>query len=429
MLSSTYCVYPFTNLNSNTEGSVKLCCSINENLHATADGEELNFGKHSIEDIWNSDYMQTVRKQMLNGERPEACRVCWDLEDKGVQSSRQSAFSEPGLAYARGKEYRSIEPPLPQSLELRLGNFCNLRCNSCWSLSSDRIADERTRMVDKVPEWLSKDWQYELDLNKKANWRWWEDPEFDATIAQLAPNLKRLYLTGGEPTLIKRNTEIMRQILDSGNKDCYIALTTNLTNWDDDFFNTMAEFNNGELQISVDHVREQNEYIRFPTKWSKVEENLAKITVTFPVHWTIKHYTVYQAYNFDAVNLLLDWLHWYRSGFDYDHDRIYIWSPIILDYPKYLNINMLPQVARREYTTWLKKEYRPPMQIKNLWYQHGIDQIVNLYNHDTVFEIDVEEQQRLQKQFVEYNDALDKQRKTNWRTTFPSVAKWISPDG
>ena len=69
------------------------------------------------------------------------------------------------------------------------------------------------------------------------------------------------------------------------------------------------------------------------------------------------------------------------------------------------------------------------MQIKNLWYQHGIDQIVNLYNHDTVFEIDVEEQQRLQKQFVEYNDALDKQRKTDWRATFPSVAKWISPDG
>ena len=86
-MSSTYCLYPFTNLNSNTEGSVKLCCSINENIHATGgDGQELNFGTHSIDEIWNSDYMTTVRKQMLNGERPEACAVCWRLEDKGIQS-------------------------------------------------------------------------------------------------------------------------------------------------------------------------------------------------------------------------------------------------------------------------------------------------------------------------------------------------------
>ena len=243
MSSSTYCLYPFTNLNSNTEGSVKLCCSINENIHATGkDGEELNFGTHNVEDIWNSDYMINVRKQMLNGERPKACEVCWKLEDSGIQSSRQSAFIEL-KDWAKPKDYQTSHPPLPQSLELRLGNFCNLRCNSCWSLSSDRVANERRKIQqtdDIMPYWLRKEWDYELDLDGKANWVWWENNEFIDSIKKLAPKLKRLYLTGGEPTLIKRNIEIMQMILDTGNTDCYIALTTNLTQWNEIFYNTVT---------------------------------------------------------------------------------------------------------------------------------------------------------------------------------------------
>ena len=261
-MSSTYCLFPFTNLNSNTEGSVKLCCSINENIHATDENNnELNFGTHGVEEIWNSQYMKDVRKQMLNGERPKACDVCWKLEDSGIQSSRQSAFGEL-KACAMPKEYQSVNPPLPQSLELRLGNFCNLRCNSCWSLSSDRIADERRRIQlkdDSLPSWLRKEWDDELALEKQADWLWWESDEFVNSIKKLAPKLKRLYLTGGEPTLIKRNIEIMQMILDAGNTDCYIALTTNLTQWNEVFYNTMSRFNHGGIQISIDDVHDKNE--------------------------------------------------------------------------------------------------------------------------------------------------------------------------
>ena len=211
------------NLNSNTEGSVKLCCSINENIHATGYGEELNFGKHTIEEIWYSDYMKEVRRQMLKGERPDACKVCWQLEDAGIQSSRQSAFAELRDLGIRPSNYQIDKPPLPQSLELRLGNFCNLRCNSCWSLSSDRIANELYKILssDKgMPYWLRKEWEDEQKLTATADWNWWMDPKFDDTIRKLAPGLRRLYLTGGEPTLIKRNIEIMQMILDAGNRVC-----------------------------------------------------------------------------------------------------------------------------------------------------------------------------------------------------------------
>ncbi len=192
--------------------------------------------------------------------------MCWQLEDAGIQSSRQSAFAELRDLGIRPSNYQIDKPPLPQSLELRLGNFCNLRCNSCWSLSSDRIANERYKILasDKgMPYWLRKEWEDEQKLTATADWNWWMDPKFDDTIRKLAPGLRRLYLTGGEPTLIKRNIEIMQMILDAGNRDCYVALTTNLTNYNEIFFQTLSCFRNGEFQISIDHTYDKNHYIRY----------------------------------------------------------------------------------------------------------------------------------------------------------------------
>ena len=421
-MSNTYCLFPFTNLNSNTEGSVKLCCSINENIHATdADNNELNFGTHAVEEIWNSEYMIDIRRQMLNGERPKACDVCWKLEDSGIQSSRQSAFGEL-KSWAMPKQYQTLNPPLPQSLELRLGNFCNLRCNSCWALSSDRVADERRRIQlkdDNMPLWLRKEWDHELELDTQANWKWWESDEFVESIKKLAPNLKRLYLTGGEPTLIKRNIEIMQMILDTGNRDCYIALTTNLTQWNEVFYNTMAQFNHGEIQISIDHVYDKNEYIRYPTKWESIEKNIILLYNKFPQTWKIKHYTVFQTYNYDAIPEVLDWAHKHRSYYDSkEHNRLYIWSPIMLDSPGYLDVRIIqPEV--REKTIEKLKAYAPSHNVPNIWYQHGVEQAIKRLEDNSLSE---EYCTQKRQEFREFSDTMDRNRGTQWYNTFHNIA-------
>jgi sulfatase maturation enzyme AslB (radical SAM superfamily) len=408
---------------------VKLCCSINENIHATGkDGEELNFGTHNVEDIWNSDYMINVRKQMLNGERPKACEVCWKLEDSGIQSSRQSAFIEL-KDWAKPKDYQTSHPPLPQSLELRLGNFCNLRCNSCWSLSSDRVANERRKIQqtdDIMPYWLRKEWDYELDLDGKANWVWWENNEFIDSIKKLAPKLKRLYLTGGEPTLIKRNIEIMQMILDTGNTDCYIALTTNLTQWNEIFYNTMSRFKHGEIQISIDHVHDKNEYIRYPTKWENIEKNIIRMYDKFPQTWKIKHYTVFQTYNYDAIPKIVDWAHNHRSWYDdKEKNRLYIWSPIMLDNPSYLDVRIIQPEIREKCIDALKS-YEPSHSVPNIWYQHGIQQAIKrLEDNSFSEEYCVEKRQ----QFREFNDTMDRHRKTKWYSTFLNIAQEVLNDG
>lgn len=437
MTSKTFCLYPFLNLNSNTEGSVKLCCSITENIHVKdANGKELNFGSHDIEEIWHSNYMKDIRQQMLDGERPSACNVCWRMEDMGLRSSRQSAWGEFKDLDIDLNEISNLDPPLPNSLELRLGNFCNLRCNSCWSLSSDRIWDERKKLLTRgdLPFWARAEFQSEVDLANASIFNWWENDIFIESIRKVAPKLKRLYLTGGEPTLIKRNTEIMKMILDSGNTDCYIALTTNLTNWDGDFFDTMRQFKHGEFQVSIDNTGDKNTYMRYPTQWQHVENNMAAIYHNFPVEWKIKHYTVFQTYNYDSIPEILEWTKnqrkWWSdpanygaSGIPNQRDRIHIWSPIILDTPTQLNIKHMPENLRILAAERLENYINENIDGHNLWYRDGARQAIGyLKNKEHVFN-DYE-----WKKFFQYNELLDRQRGTDFYQVFPEFKNYKPED-
>ena len=56
--------------------------------------EELNQNHLSMEQIWNSDYMKQVRRDMLAGKwRPE-CTECQHLERNGIGSSRQKKYAQ-----------------------------------------------------------------------------------------------------------------------------------------------------------------------------------------------------------------------------------------------------------------------------------------------------------------------------------------------
>ena len=47
-------------------------------------------GEHrDIESYWNSDETIKLRKDLLAGERPKGCRLCWKAEDNGITSMRQ----------------------------------------------------------------------------------------------------------------------------------------------------------------------------------------------------------------------------------------------------------------------------------------------------------------------------------------------------
>jgi len=333
-MSDTFCVYPWINLHTNTDGRCKLCCHVYTEDYVQIDGKDAVLGQDPFDEIWHGGYMTKVRERMLTGKPVGECSRCYEHEDKGIESSRQWA----------NKQYpiQSTEVFDPTHLELRLGNHCNLKCNSCWSVSSDQLYKERSKILsnESIPKWLSDQWNHEVKSVEKFDWGWFETEEFRRFVDRVAPSLKRLYLTGGEPTLIQANKYVIDKLVETGNHSCHVAWTTNLTTWPTEFYDKLDFFDTSEIQMSIDGFGEHNQYIRYPTAWQKVERNFEKAQ-QLPEKVQLKIYFVYQAWNIFDVKPLIKWLMNAQC-------RRIDFVPIFLEYPDQLHSCVWPEYIRNQ---------------------------------------------------------------------------------
>ena len=333
-MSDTFCVYPWINLHTNTDGRCKLCCHVYTEDYVQIDGKDAVLGQDPFDEIWQGSYMTNVRERMLSGKTVKECSRCYEHEKKGIESSRQWA----------NKQYpiQSTEVFDPTHLELRLGNHCNLKCNSCWSVSSDQLYKERSKILsnESIPKWLSDQWNHEVKSVEKFDWGWFETEEFRRFVDRVAPSLKRLYLTGGEPTLIQANKYVIDKLVETGNHSCHVAWTTNLTTWPTEFYDKLDFFDTSEIQMSIDGFGEHNQYIRYPTAWQKVERNFEKAQ-QLPEKVQLKIYFVYQAWNIFDVKPLIKWLMNAQC-------RRIDFVPIFLEYPDQLHSCVWPEYIRNQ---------------------------------------------------------------------------------
>jgi MoaA/NifB/PqqE/SkfB family radical SAM enzyme len=353
------------NLNNNTDGSMKICCAQNENLHLKKDdGSTFNVATDNIDEVWNSKHMRDIRKKLLNGEQIQECNVCWNVENlektygghEAPTSTRldsiKSYMEEDGI-YSHMKEV--IENNIKMmdddgfikdtlnSLELRLGNHCNLKCTMCWGYSSSRINAERLDIVkkygSKMPVWLYDMW-YPAEYNiSKINMMWHENPQFLDNFKKVAPTLKRLYVTGGEPSIIKANDDMINHLIEIGNKECHVSFTTNLTTWNINLYEKLSFFDKSEVQVSIDGYKESQEYIRYGSAWEDIETNFKRL-VELPDKVRIQIYNVFQIYNMFETYKLMKWLD------SLSLKRHVSFWPILIDQPLHLRSNIIPWSLR-----------------------------------------------------------------------------------
>ena len=338
--NQSFCVYPWINLHTSTEGRCKLCCHIYSEDYIKINGADAILGKDEWHDIWHGDYMMSVREKMIGGLPVKECQRCYDHESKGLESSRQWA----NKTYA----IDSLEVYDPTHLELRLGNHCNLKCNSCWGPSSDSLYKERKNILStsQVPIWLKDQWNHEISTVERFDWRWFETEKFKNFVNHVSLKLKRLYLTGGEPTLINANRFVLDQLIKSNNKSCYVCWTTNLTSWPKEFYDKLDFFNNSEIQVSIDGYGNHNRYIRYPTDWTRLELNFQKC-INLPEKVKIKIYFVLQAWNVFDVRPLIEWLENKNRNIDF--------VPIFLESPDFLHSCVWPQDVKSRVLDQLSK--------------------------------------------------------------------------
>jgi MoaA/NifB/PqqE/SkfB family radical SAM enzyme len=317
--SKTFCVYPWIELMINTSGTFDYCCLANPSQLKDKNNNQLKINKDSLKDVWNSDAMKDIRKNMIEGNKIKSCNLCYLQEDSGRKSYRQLHNSEwEHLLGSKKIEQivdKSIENNLevdtpPVYLDLRMGNTCNLKCRMCNPFNSSLITKEHFKLFDKSktyanifkknfgsnPEWLNEQ-AYRDQFNDKKIWK---------EIYEVLPTLEKLYLTGGEPTLIKNNIKVLEKLIELNKQNnTKIFLNTNCTYSGKNFLELLSKFKEMDISPSIDGVGEVNNYIRGSKKWENIYQNCKNIlSVNNKISANIT--PVLQIYNLNKIHEILN---------------------------------------------------------------------------------------------------------------------------
>jgi hypothetical protein len=424
-MSDVFCTTPYSMIMINPDGSYRICCltnSIKHDMGAAVDpvtGAEMSVWTHTFAEAMNSKWHIEMRQAHQEGRRTEQCMCCYDRDDIKGDSRRKYVTKELGalipefvqehqVKFVMLDDFRLKIPPV--SLDLRFGNLCNLKCYMCGPWYSDKWYDEWQEFhnVDKF-NWngklikISNETRGKLGANAN-NEVWWESQVWWDRFDEIAPSLRHLYITGGEPMIVPAHDEILQKLVDKGLAGkVVIEIDTNLTALNPKIIALWKQFKRVDLRISLDAVGELYEIARFPAKWPRFVANVQKIKAV------------------DAPNIRI-WLTSCLSPltvFQLEETEQFSKDMGMESNPHYRYIEGPKQLAI-QYLTHKQKQFVVDYYTANpSRYSPNLIEYLRLHWDDC----DVHWQQK----FVEYMDFLDKSRSTDWRKLSPLTAQLYDP--
>ena len=425
-ISPTFCVLPWIHMATYTNGTPLLCCV----AQPPNDKEKINLNYESINEIWNSDHWKRARKAMIAGKKIPACSHCYKEEDANIRSHRMNENNlwcrklGDGDQKKGKKHFKKLikktkaDGTLKEKLitiDLRLGNTCNLQCTMCRSVDSSKWQGSEDKIISRTTGIVADDWRWKKDDTSKSDFDWVDDETlWDKDLTELLPNMRHIIFAGGEPLLLKVHTKFLEKVVKLGYaKNIELRYHTNETILPDNILKLWKEFKWVELMLSIDGIDNQNNWLRYPADWNVIKANLKKIDKAGE-HLYAKILCTVNAINVLYLAEFGEWLlaqKFKRIGIK-DHNGLF--HPGILHYPTYLCCKILPQNVKDLATKKidrLQEKYPDNKQISN------IKNAINFMN--------LEDTSHLLPDFKQYIKAIDSMRKTNFSTTFPELQKLL----
>ncbi len=428
-ISPTFCVYPWMEFILRSISSITLCC-LSETKIKDENGKAYTYEDISMKDYWNGYGLRQIRRKMLAGEKIKACEQCYYLEDMGQTSYRQAYNkqwfeSESGteildrVEKSRTNGYKVEKPPL--YLDIRPGNLCNLKCRMCTPGDSSKIYQEQKQLLKDNPSEIRSLVNYVNDYfegdKKLSNWH--KNETIWNQIYEWGPNLKQLYFTGGEPTLIKEIWKLIDYLIENDcSKNISLMFNTNCTQAPDKLINTFFFFSKVNINFSIDGYKEVQEYIRYPSKWIEVENNIIKM-LRNRKHNTLFHFSVViQVYNILNLPQLLTWID--RLQKKYGKIRT---SLLICRRPEFFDISTLPFNIKQLALSRIEK-YKSAYKGSDEFLLECLGVITNILKDKEKSGIE-----NYLKNFYKYTTLLDKKRGNNFKKIFPELNNLFEEDG
>jgi MoaA/NifB/PqqE/SkfB family radical SAM enzyme len=273
--NKSFCIFPFIELltNQRKDGMTTVCCRSNTPV-AKLD---------EITDFAKDKNYKVIRNNMIKGiPMPEHCSSCYKLEQMGIASAREQETVE----WANRLDLKSLTDlesiQYPAYYEIRPSNVCNLLCRMCEPNNSHLIGKEYKK-INLIKE---------LPSTERSN--------FD--IINFT-NLKKLYVAGGEPTAMPEFYNFLDLCIDE-NKTFEFLVNTNVVKISNRFKKQLKALPHMQFVISIDGVDDLNHYIRWPSSWNTIVDNMKYLVAN---NHKITTNTTVSIYNVSSLYKLLKW--------------------------------------------------------------------------------------------------------------------------
>ena len=312
--NNAFCIKPFTQATIQNNGNIQLCCLSKEKVGH-------NLKTSTIDTWWNSEFVDSIRSQMLRGEKPHECRVCYGLEDRGGTSDRQKSNQEYKIYEQyidKILKYQGYPTKTPIEIDLGITNVCNLKCLMCDEInSSSMLTENKILKINRINQDEYKITSEQIDKIKE-----W---------IKTRPRLIRF--RGGETFMTPEIKSILRWALDNYLIDeTEIHITTNGTKLDAEWLGILNSIKKLRIMASVDAVGSLNEYIRYGSKWDQMEFNIKTISeipnINFMIHTTVMNLNILH------IDQLIAWCNANNYTLDYG----------ILNRPVYYQVHNFPKI-------------------------------------------------------------------------------------
>jgi sulfatase maturation enzyme AslB (radical SAM superfamily) len=249
--NKAYCILPFIHIHVSEKNDIKLCC--------LADGAEIKKFSQDF-DFVNDPDLQQIRAKILAGERIPHCKNCYEFENGGADSSRLRDTRE-WVDKLNLKTPEDVKTELVY-YDIRNDNLCNLSCRMCNPQFSSQLAKEY----------------------KTIGWIWDQDEpkSFGFNSVVNMDTVKKIYVAGGEPSLMPEFRTFLRRAIAAGRTDVEIRMNTNATNLNREYRMLLSQFSNLNIICSIDGYDQVNRYIRWPADWPTLVENIKGLTEITP---------------------------------------------------------------------------------------------------------------------------------------------------
>jgi molybdenum cofactor biosynthesis enzyme MoaA len=386
MQPKKFCKAPFKTTVIDTDGALLPCCEFMRHK-SKLDPYKLNAKNTKMFKDWWGKGLDPLREKMINGEIDPGCEYCISKEKNSNISNLRIQTNKmiPDTFEEIKNDYLQNKREYPKQVELRLGNYCNLKCTMCGPYASSSILAEYKMHKKQYNEYgIESNWE---DPNMPKDWYTYEHNK--ETLMDVVSKASMIHFGGGEPFISPMIVEVLEAI----DPKTYLRFNTNMTRINDKVLEALKKFDTIDIEASIDGTGQHNDYIRYGSKWNSIVENFKKLktcnNINVNIYYILGHTSLFTLKDVIAFAKDID--------IKIDLGEVYYGS---VDGSGHLTINSASEKDIDNFKTWLNSCSFKQKNAVQTWLD-SYKPNANLHNR-----------------FKEYVNMLDSIRGTNFVKTF-----------